>query len=183
MNFGARSRCILFLWLQQRSHWLTPIALRSLFTFSFLQCGKKITWERNQEPNPEVALSEVESESETETEAESESEDDSALVESDSVTEVYSDSAADAEVEASHESDVLAAQALEATLATEADPNADHNPNALFVPKLRAASTPAVANHQTAVSQMKTLFQQAERDYPRNVAALQEESPYLTHVF
>lgn len=128
------------------------------------------------------AETEVEAEAETDVDAEAEEEFDSALVESDSVTEVFTESAADQEVADAAEADQRALHTLESLTATESDPDADHNPHALFAPKLRSAPA-QLAVHHTAVSQMKRLMMQAERDYPRNVAALHEENPYLTHVF
>jgi len=124
---------------------------------------------------------EGESEQETETESETETEEEPALVESDSITEINSDAAADAVVAAHAESemDAEAADALENTVEMEGDADADHNPHATFAPKIVGQAK--LEQHASAVAQMKNLFDQVDHDMPSKV--IMEESPYLTHVY
>jgi len=86
------------------------------------------------------------------------------------------------------ESDVLAAHQLDTTLATEADINADHNPNALEHPRILLQAAPEEiqlkVQHAEEVGQFATLFNDAAKHMPSVAAELDTpEVVYTDHVF
>jgi hypothetical protein len=93
---------------------------------------------------------------------------------------VVNDFAVDSEADQS--TDAAAENALEVTIATEADADADHNPNALYRPALRPDNR--VQQHGSQVAQIRDLFGDVTKHMPASAKVGDTfMERYTDHVF